>query len=399
MNDQRLSDELHHRASALTDLHPIGFDDVRSRARGIRRRRRATTGLAAAAVLAVAVPFGLSLDGSGTTRPEPPVATQGPSPDRPSGEPDRRGVLTNDVEATSSAPRLPYLLDGEVVTPDGERVPLEGSPRSFAPLGNGWVTADPATGELRFHDAEGSLERTEESTGTLAGSADGTVVAWATPDGRVVTESTEGGTFEIPRPAGFRSPVQPVAVTGSRSCDPGGEGCVVLYESTGEVQEAYATSSTGDHTAVNGLLSLGGASVDGRVSGVVSVADDGSCSAVAWPYGDVEWETCEHTLDRFSPDGEYVIGRPAYLDGLGDASLAIIDVNSQEVVAEWSSTEETQAFVNTAVWDADGTVLATVHEHGSWSLMRMSPDGGLTTVLELEGGDESTPPLVLPVAP
>lgn len=399
MNDQRLSDELHSRAAGLTGLHPVGLDDVKHRAKGIRRRRRAASGLAVAAVLAVAVPFGLSLDGTGTTRPQPPVATQRPdgSTDGGRGEPDRRGVLTNDVDATSGAPRIPYLLDGEVVTTDGEQVPLGGSPRSFAPLGDGWVTVDPATGEVRFFDADGSLERAEESTGTIAGSADGTVVAWATPDGRVFTESAEGGELELAGPDGGAEGIQPVAVIGSGSCG-AGEECTVYFQTNGEQQAPYLTSTDGLTTRLEGL-SIEDAGADGTMTGVVSVTDDGSCSSLSVRPEGERWRTCDHTLGRISADGRYVIGKPAYLDGLGDTSLSILDAADGSVVAEWSATEETQAFVNTAVWDADGTVLATVYEKGSWALMRMSPDGGLTTVLGLEGGDESSPPLVLPVAP
>ena len=74
-----LTRELHQRSAGVGG-HPIGLDDVRDRARSIRRRRNAVRGVVAAVVLAVAVPVGLSatdlLGSSGT--PAPPVASRTP---------------------------------------------------------------------------------------------------------------------------------------------------------------------------------------------------------------------------------------------------------------------------------------------------------------------------------
>ena len=59
--------------------HPLDLADVQGRARGIRRRRVAVSGLAAAAVLAVAVPVGLNATGPGGARSVDPA---GPTPSR-----------------------------------------------------------------------------------------------------------------------------------------------------------------------------------------------------------------------------------------------------------------------------------------------------------------------------
>jgi hypothetical protein len=74
-------------------------------------------------------------------------------------------------------------------------------------------------------------------------------------------------------------------------------------------------------------------------------------------------------------------------------------VASGEVVAQWQSTANSQALINSAAWDTDGTLLATVWEEDTWSLMRMSPDGSLRTVLADLGGDIEDVPLHLATRP
>ena len=57
-----LTRALRERSEDMTGTH-LALEDVKGRARGIRRRRRAASGIAVAAVaLAVAVPMGINLD-------------------------------------------------------------------------------------------------------------------------------------------------------------------------------------------------------------------------------------------------------------------------------------------------------------------------------------------------
>src|SRR4029079_8893191 len=92
---------LRERADAMGEGHPLSLDDVKGRARGIRRRRYAATGLAAAAVLAVAIPAGVVV-ASNTASSEVPPADQGRSePPSPTEAPARTVTLDNEVDATS----------------------------------------------------------------------------------------------------------------------------------------------------------------------------------------------------------------------------------------------------------------------------------------------------------
>ncbi|MGH3347902.1 MAG: hypothetical protein ACRDO4_13070, partial [Nocardioides sp.] len=55
---------------------PLTLDDVRGKARTIRRHRTAlASGIAAAAILAVVVPAGLAINDPGSNRPSPAAPT------------------------------------------------------------------------------------------------------------------------------------------------------------------------------------------------------------------------------------------------------------------------------------------------------------------------------------
>ncbi len=82
MNDTPLEDEVQaalHRTADPMERSPLDLADVRTRARRIQRRRTVAAGAAVAAVLAIAVPVGLSMVGP-TQRSEVPPATEPPTP-------------------------------------------------------------------------------------------------------------------------------------------------------------------------------------------------------------------------------------------------------------------------------------------------------------------------------
>jgi hypothetical protein len=409
MNDHdQLTNALRDHADRVGNEHPLGLEDVKGRARGIRRRRWATSGLAAAAVLAVAVPAGIVVSDrtSGGTDSGPaasPSVDVTPLPS-PSDDPTK-GVLTTDAPIAGDPAGISYLLDGRIHEPGGGTVDLDEAFDIFTPFFGGWVAAGWADGKLALLDPEGVELHTRRTTGSMAVSPDGTIVGYVTPDGRIMTIGDDGNEVEMSR-ADDGGRVELVGFIGSSTCqegDPEGGGCTVFYNvedpETGEQRGHYVTSH-GIGSPLADFLAITGVSVDGRVAGVTSVADAGSCGALlSRDWGKAEWDTCDYSLGRFSPDGKYLIGLPAYLDGIGSGSIAILDATTGDVVAEWKNTGEDFAFINNAVWDTDGTLLATVWEKDSWSLMRMAPDGSLATVLADLGGNMDEVPLQFPVAP
>lgn len=423
-NHDPLREALRHRADQLGDSHPLTLDDVKGRARGIRRRRTAVTGLAAAAVLAVAVPVGLAVtDTAGITPDDPPVAEGSgtPSPDgtsTPDGSPSPEGpqkeALTTEVDENSYAPEIPYLYQGAIVRPDGTEVPVEADYQALAPAGDGWAALRNDNGNMFVDllDAEGDVTGSERSTGYLAVSADGTVASYATPGGELMTVTADGEPTPLVEPEALPDgTLAPVAVIGSESCDQDAEGggCAVYFNSSDvevdalaeveQVDGAWSATSKGIVSPIPDLLNLGGVSPDGSLSGMVSASDTGSCSVVIGPDGEQLWKTCDYTLGQFSPDGRYVIGHPAYRDGIGDPSVAILDARTGDLLAEFQNSMKHQSFINNVVWDTDSTLLATVFEEGTWSLMRMTASGELSSVLDGIGDNMDQVPVTLATRP
>jgi hypothetical protein len=376
----RLAETLRGRAESLGDQHPLSLDDVRGRATGIRRRRRVVTGLAAAAVLAVAVPAGIAVTdrAAETTRPDPgPAATTEGAPEPTPSGPVR---LDADTGARSGEAGIAVLYDGEAHLPDGETFELPGDYTDFVATADGWagvVGGVDGTGPLHLLDEDGSVVDTAEATRGLAVSHDGSVLAYVTPQGEV-TVRTERGTEQL-------SDVQagaatPAGVVGAEGCD---DGCTVYFNfETGSGGGAARTTSPETQEPFR-LLEVTGVTEDGRVAGVVSVEDDpakqpGACSAVLDGDNRELWKTCDYTLGRFSPDGGLVLGHPAYRSGEGDSSLAILDADDGRVLAEYVTDADSQAFVLTTAWDADGSVLGLVRQGPSWHLMRFTADGQLS---------------------
>ncbi len=408
-NHEPLRDALRSRADQLGDTHPLTLDDVKGRARGIRRRRAAVSGLAAAAVLAVAVPIGIGVTDSVRTDPDdPPVAgpSVSPSASAPLPAGPHRVTLTTEVQGTSEVPGIPYLYDRGIRQGD-YLLNLGEDYDTFATAGLGWAGTrrdDEGNAFVDLLDEDGEVVVSAPSTGSLAVSADGTVVVYATPDGELVAVTPGAERQSLVEPDGLPAGIlEPVAVIGSRSCDPdsAGGGCAVFFNSqAAEEQGAWSATSKGIVSPFPDFRWLTGLSPDSSPAGVVSVAEDTSvCSAVLSADWDKQaWKTCDHELGQFSPDGRYVIGHPAIGDGRGDTSVAILDARTGELRAEFSNTEENPAFINNVVWDTDNTLLATVFEDG-WSLMRMTADGELTTVLDDLGDDPDTVPLRLATQP
>lgn len=407
-----LRDALRHRADQLGDSHPLTLDDVKGRATGIRRRRNAVSGLAAAAVLAVAVPVGIAVtDSAGINPDRPPVAGESvtPSPDgtstpdtSPVPETPQKVALTTEVDETGYAPDIPYLYQGAIVRPDGTEVTVEADYQALAPVGDEWVALRNEEGDFSVDllDAEGNVTGSSPSTYTLAVSQDGTAVSWATPDGELMTVTPGAAPTSLVDPEALPAgTLSPVAMIGSDSCDQDAEGggCTVYFNSDDvEEQGAWSATAKGIVSELPQLLSAGGVSPSGAISGIVSVDEMNSvCSVVL----QASWDTCDYALGQFSPDGRFVIGHPAQQSGIGESSVAILDAGTGELLAEFQNSREHQSFIGNVVWDTDSTLLATVFEEGSWSLMRMTAAGELTSVLDDIGDNMDEVPLQLSTRP
>lgn len=424
MNDQtRLAEALHARAESLHAQHPLRLEDVKGRARGIRRRRVAASGLVAAAVLAVGVPAGMAMDArlQRGTQPGPAQTTQLPldpsetpaeeptpsPPEEPTTDPQPTPIrapmqvtLDPGVTTTSGPAGIP-LLDGDVIRlPSGGEVPVPPGTIEFVPLGQAWLVFAVGGGvdSVSYLDAAGDQLWSAPAVNGPAVTADGRIAAFTQPDGWTVTVAADGERYRMM--SGTKGPHEAAAIIGGAgSCgDDGPLGTCVVYANA--LDDLVAVSITQEDTG-SGQTRSRSERVDDLTGHVRSVSGDlllsrtvsvdprgSSCSQVdALSTGERLFGTCAYAVEGFSPDGRFAIGRPAYRSGIGDGMVAILDARTGQPLVEYRNDASSQAFVAGRAWDGDGSLLATVISGERTHLMRMTVDGRLSHAT-LEGRSE-----------
>ncbi len=377
MNDDDLGPALRRQADRLTDSQPLTLDDVKGRAGSIRRRRTAAAGLAAAAVLAVAVPAGLALDDRlGNDDSSPPVAGT------PTPTPTAGPTLLDLAGAPLAGPAPVPVLDGGDLVVDADTTLTIGRADTLDRWTGGYVTYSygDTAGSVRVLDAAGEEMVTDEATSPPVVSPDGSVVAWVRPGGEAVSWTEADGVLVVGDVADLETP-QIAAVLGSGSCQETGEktGCTLWVDDRGrEARSVYVTSHGIRDDA--GFRSVVDVDASGAVAGVVSATDDGSCSEVRENDGTVRWSSCDLSVGSFSPDGSRLIGRPAYLDGLGDGEISILDAADGSVVAQWRNDESTQSALTDTVWASESSLLSLGIQGTTWYLVRLDDDASLSQV-------------------
>ena len=393
-HDERdlLSNELRQRTAGVGG-HPIGLDDVRDRARSIRRRRNAVRGVVAAVVLAVAVPVGLSttdLLGTGQDAP-PPAASNSPnpspSPSEPAPTPEADGSFPLTVRGLEQgAPAgIPYIdADAEqLVTPDGT-VDLPEAYSMITPYNGGWMAIGSSQhpGKVIMLDADMNVTHTDPAGGNaLAVSPDGSQVAYVVRESKnqvllvkAPTDGTDPVTWQFEVPDG--ESLDPVGFLDDES---------VVYSSDTLEQMGVARTG-GETTPITGLLRVDDASAaTGLVSGLVSYSNDGGCSGVVDPgTGQLLWKSCDYSNLRFSPDGRYVVADASYFDGPGSPTLTVLDAGTGKVVVSFKPTaRRTVVGVSQAAWEDTDTVLAYVDEGGDQAMVRLGLDGSAERVTDV----------------
>jgi hypothetical protein len=366
--------------------HPIDLESVRGRARGIQRRRRVAAGAGVLAAMAVIAPIAVAANG-GLSRSDDsvPPATQVPDL-TPVGQVKAIGADAPRGED----PAVPWM-DGTVLhQPGGATTDLGTAYNEVTPYDGGWAVVDLAEGTTSFLDADGKVRQTFAGQ-SLAVRSDGESLA-------SVLSATAGdqdiGLYPVAGvgPGGYLSSV----VSGAS---------VDLAGFTGEQEVAYTRTDAQGQTGawltdwaqqrrLPGLIDVKAASeAGGVVSGLTSIdeLEPGSCSAVvAADTGQQRWESCDYTLEAFSPDGRYVIGTEDYHDGLGGDTVAILDATDGTVLVEYTTRDI--GFTGSAVWETSSTVLVTTYQDGEWYALRLGLDGTVEQALDpVRAGDVDNP--------
>lgn len=456
-SSDELASELRDRSQDVGG-HPIAFESVRRSARSIQRRRRIAGGAAAAAVLAVAVPAGMAASDTlnegrqptgqptstvgSTTSPEvsltpttaptqtaetpslspetttaptrtasPPPPTQTettPSQDTsPTPTADATGPRTVELTAAGvprgADPSIAFVDGRTLVLPDGGTVALQGDYFAIAPHQDGWIALGPDdSGRVRlFHLATDGTVTSSQPSGAyaLALSHDGNWVLYAGAEKGVLQLAPTSGqheiyTFHLNAPG----QVSPAAV-GTITQDPVEDRGVVFYNTDGSEPKAWLADLHGIVDSVRPFTSITGSAPDGALAGQISSSDTGSCSEVMNPDRSKRWETCDHTISRFSPDGRYILASDDYLDGLGTSQVTILDAKTGDAVVSYQRPADSPGFVTQAVWEDAAHVLAIVHEDTGWRVLRLDLDGNISAASRTANADEMSSPFYFSTQP
>ncbi|GAB3250490.1 hypothetical protein [Nocardioides dilutus] len=398
MTEETFTRELERRAEHVHGA-PLTIDDVRGRARSIRRRRQALLTGAAAAVIAAVIAVPMALGGSDSTRPDPaPSPTPTPSP-----------APTPTPAPTPVGPRTPgssVLHDGVLTHPDGRTTPLDVDTtdlQQYGVLTDGRVVVPvPGIRLVRVYGPDGQLDAEYDvDLNVITMSADDTLVAWIDPDFRVVvleSGKAEPTTFEwgIPMPGESYGSID--AVHGS-DCTNGG--CTVLvgdFVTTthvlSQVSEPAVELETGEPLRVAAVRA------DGKQWAVAfppGATEQFGCSGVYDPVaGNVVAQNCDTTLWSYSPDGAHLTG--ARGDNAMWGSVEVLD-QDLDVVLSYEP-EDGQVIRNWGWADAEHLLVVVVGLDGEspdWSVLRVPIDGGEPEVVEgpLPGPNAESGPLFL----
>lgn len=384
MNEHEITDAL--RVQAVGAGTPtLTLDDVRGRARGIRRRRAAVVAGGAAALVAAAVlPVALLVGGDSSPDSLPPadatptvVDTANPEG---AGEPvDQRGSW---LEGRTIHPAV-----GEPFEPD-----VDGEIASTRWLSDGrWLLATYPGTDYALVAVDSRGERLTAYEGVDSGLASddaGTAVAWTGADGRVrvlLSGSEEPVVLEA-RLDDRRSAARPLEVL--PGCTP--QECVVLlevYDDSADGSSQLAVGLEGQPQRLDrlGLMSISDVSGDGAlVSGLVS-ADELTleyCSAVVlFATGEELWRTCDAGTFRFSPDGVHVLGVDPYLDGFGHSFVEVREALTGEVLGRYGG-----GTIFDETWEsADTYLVSSQRDDGTNQLIRVSLTEDFEVVVSREG--------------
>lgn len=360
MNDQdrlgrQLGQELRTRADDVYGA-PFSLDDVRGRARTIRRGRMAVAAGALAAAVAVVAIAPAALSG-GLDRAD------GPQPARP---------------APSSGGHAAVLRDGVVTLSDGATVRLDGAGRQVTQLGllsdGRVVVADQAAQAIEVFAPDGSLTSTYPSDPVnLTMSSTSRLAAWLEGSRVRVLESGSPDPVALARMARTAGTVPMVdAVTGDHCADGG----------------CWAVVSDGTQTV--GEVSADGvrAVATDEPLRVTDVSPDGGTWAVAFPPPEDQQVPCvglydpaadevlvrsctAGTLD-FSPDGRHLLS-VSYENSM-TGRFTVLDRELRVVRAIAPPAQ----VVSRVAFDGDTHVLAALADLQSrrWSLVRFPLDDG-----------------------
>lgn len=358
-------------------------DPVRAR----RRRYWVTLGAALAVTAAVTAPLFL-LGGDTPSSPAAPGAAPSPTmavptePSEPAApeptSPTGTGPYDLHDVIAGAPPAVPYLDRDRLVRPDGSTLDLPRVYTQFVPFGDGLAGVyNDRLGDrwVDFLDQDGRRTERAPVAADVVVNAGGDLLGWATPEGvleGVLELAWTGGRLSLGNQGG---PVVAAALLDDSPCLAGEPGCR-LFVNTVDGRPPSVTAPDGSVQPVApGALHVNDAHPSGLVAVLLSTDQEtlGSCSGVYdTEAGRLLWRTCDHSLLRFSPDARYVLATEPYLDSVGQATVAVIEVATGEVLGEFRIVG---GFIAQQTWEDETHPLVLVCGRRGWQIVRLGLDG------------------------
>lgn len=291
------------------------------------------------------------------------------------------------------APEVIWARGRTLHLPGGDTVQLPRRFLAFAPYDDGVLAIAPAGDgyEGVVLDRAGRQLDAFPTALEVAASHDGSTVLHRHRDRLLLRDNRTGDSLPLP-PQGRGEPVA-AAVAGRFAW-------FAMRRPDGRV-DAFAWHRGEVTPDPEGLVRDGDG--EGRRIRWRLVGDDGSCSERLDPRGRSIGETCEWTLDAFSPGGRHVLAGPAYRDGIGDRQLAILPNDAWSgrgrPVVDVTLADPAAPYVLDARWEDADSVLAILARPGgaTWSVrvVRIDIDGTVEAASRIAEVPEGENPFVL----
>ena len=384
-NDNELEDML---GSQLTrragDVRSPGvsLSAVHQRAGRIRRRRRAVAGAGVAAVLAIAIPVAVNIGDVPNPKNSIDLA---PAPPKVS-----RTTLSLAGLERGEDSRLEFFTADGVMLADGLQELSESWQAMIPRTGGGWLALGPSREEVLEVSPDFEPTLLAEINQRLVSDPERSLVAWVAPgqSGQTLTtystaDSTLTHTWDLPATPS----VEPVDFAGADS---------VVFQTVGR-SGGTQSISLAHPDGTTRLLSrewVKAISANPR-TGLIAVQttakpDASGCFGVVDPAAESDqplWQTCDHSLGAFSPDGRFVLASDPYQSGLGITSLSVLEASTGDLVAEFTQPQGGQLAVNNVAWESDSSILGVAIEGMDSTMVRFGIDGSLARVGEPVAGD------------
>ena len=383
--ERMLGRQLRDQVDGMND-QPFGFGDVKGRAGRIRRNRRVAAGVGVAAAVAIIAPVAMiAAQGlNGADRELDPA----PSPDAPVEI--ARTTLTLDGLERGDAPGVEYFTPDGVVLPGEGLQPLDGSYQAMVPseADGGWIASEPDRRGIRYFNQDFEPQGGSSKTDGLATTPDRAWVAWSAAESggqtliiRSTSDPEAGMAWDFPdsrsvTPVDFVAEDRVVFQTGDQQDGSVGAG---IAEPDGSTTELPGYVGVRAANPVNGLVAVQ-TRTNKDASGCFGVVDPDVSTAKP------VWETCDHSLGAFSPDGRYVMASSPYGDGFGLTMIEVLDAETGDMVARFTQASNTQIALVHPVWESSDTIVAVAVEGETTTLVRLGTDGTLEeAVAPVEG--------------